>query len=77
MAKVPPVTNAGRFPKTDFVIDLAANTVTCPAGEVTSDARRAIDHKGRPAIRFVFAAPACAACPLRQRCVKAGPARAR
>ncbi|MGH8571847.1 MAG: transposase, partial [Gammaproteobacteria bacterium] len=70
VAKVPPVTNAGRFPKTDFAIDLAAKTVTCPAGQVTSDARRAKDHKGRPATRFVFAVPACAACPLRQRCVK-------
>ncbi|MGQ0521201.1 MAG: IS1182 family transposase, partial [Actinomycetota bacterium] len=70
VAKVPPLTNAGRFPKTDFAIDLAAHTVTCPAGAVTADARRARDHKGRAATRFVFAAPVCAACPLRVHCVK-------
>lgn len=70
VAKVPPVTNAGRFAKTDFAIDLTARTVTCPAGEVSSDARRAKDHKGRATTRFVFAADVCAACPLRPRCVK-------
>jgi hypothetical protein len=31
VAKVPQVTNAGRFPKTDFIVDLQAGTVTCPA----------------------------------------------
>ncbi len=40
VAKVPPVTNSGRFPKTQFNIDLGAGTVTCPAGQATSDARR-------------------------------------
>jgi len=34
VAKVPPVTNRGLFPKTDFVIDLQASTATCPAGKV-------------------------------------------
>lgn len=70
VAKVPPVTNAGRFAKTDFAIDLEAASVTCPNGEHTTDARRAKDHKGRPTTRFVFAADVCAACPLRPRCVK-------
>src|SRR3989442_2813077 len=32
VAKVPPVTNRGLFPKTDFVIDLEASTATCPPG---------------------------------------------
>ncbi len=32
VAKVPPVRNAGRFPKTEFAIDTDAGTVTCPAG---------------------------------------------
>ena len=70
VAKVPPVTNAGRFPKTDFVIDLEANAVTCPAGQVSTDARPVKDHKARSATRFVFAPRVCAACPLRPRCVK-------
>lgn len=68
MAKVPPLTNSGRFPKTDFRIDLDAGTVTCPAGQTTSDARPAKDHKGRPATMFHFDAKVCATCPLRERC---------
>src|SRR5665213_3429521 len=70
VAKVPPITNAGRFPKTDLRIDNAAGTVTCPAGVTTTDAKRERDHKGRVGRRFSFAAKACAACPLRERCVK-------
>jgi hypothetical protein len=68
VAKVPPVTNSGRFPKTQFNIDLGAGTVTCPAGQATSDARRAKDHKGRPATMFYFDARTCEICPLRERC---------
>ncbi len=68
VAKVPPVTNSGRFPKTEFNIDLGAGTVTCPAGQATSDARRAKDHKGRPATMFYFDARTCEICPLRERC---------
>ena len=69
VAKVPPVTNSGRFPKTDFGIDTGAGTVTCPAGVTTSDAKKAKDHKGRPGLRFVFPAATCATCPLREQCV--------
>jgi hypothetical protein len=71
VAKVPPVTNAGRFPKTDFAIDLEAGTVTCPAGQTASDARGSKDHKGRPAVTFVFDAGICGACPLREQCTTA------
>ena len=71
VAKVPPVTNAGRFAKTDFAIDLGAGSVTCPAGVTTTDARPSKDHKGRPARTFVFPAAACSPCPLRDRCTKA------
>jgi hypothetical protein len=70
VAKVPPVTNAGRFPKTDFSIDTAAASVTCPAGVTTTEAKREKDHKGRPGLRFVFPISACAACALRAKCVK-------
>lgn len=68
VAKVPPVTNSGRFPKTGFGIDLGSGTVTCPAGQVTTDARPAKDHKGRPATMFYFDARTCEICPLRDRC---------
>ena len=69
VAKVPPVTNSGRFPKTDFAIDTGAGTVTCPAGVTTSDAKKAKDHKGRPGLEFRFPTATCAACPLRDQCV--------
>jgi len=74
VAKVPPVTNGGRFPKTDFTIDTKEGSVTCPAGHVTIDARPVTDHKGRPAVRFVFPGEVCGTCPLREHCVggKAG-----
>jgi transposase len=69
VAKVPPVTNSGRFPKTDFAIDTAAGTVTCPAGVTTTAAKKAKDDKGRPGLRFSFPAATCATCPLREQCV--------
>ncbi len=71
VAKVAPVTNGGRFPKTDFEIDLEANSVTCPALETTTDARPVTDHKGRAALRFVFAAVTCGACPFQTQCTTA------
>ncbi len=69
VAKVPPIRNGGRLPKTEFAIDPEAGTVTCPAGVTTTDARPVRDHKGRQAAQFVFPAATCAACPLRERCV--------
>ncbi len=71
VAKVPPVTNGGRFPKTDFHIDLQAQRVTCPALETTTDVRPTTDHKGRQAIRFVFATATCGACPFQTQCTTA------
>ena len=38
------------------------------AGQTTSDARRAKDHKGRPATMFCSDARTCEICPLRERC---------
>jgi Transposase DDE domain/Transposase domain (DUF772) len=69
VAKVPPITNSSRFPKTDFTIDTTAGSVICPAGHTTTDAHAAKDHKGRPGLRFVFEADTCAPCPLRDHCV--------
>jgi hypothetical protein len=71
VAKVPPVSNAGRYPKTDFYVDLDAGEVTCPAGEVTAAATPSRDHKGRPGLLFRFDPAECASCPLRADCTGA------
>src|SRR5580658_8178116 len=55
----------GYFSKDDFTIDLDAATVTCPAGEV---ALIPVSSARRRQVRF--AASACGACPLRERCTK-------
>ncbi len=68
MAKVPPATNSGRFPKSDFVVDTEAGTVTCPAGETTTKSKKAKHHKGRRGLLYVFPAGTCVACPLRDQC---------
>jgi hypothetical protein len=71
IAKVPPTTNSGRFPKTAFTVDTRAGSVTCPAGHTTTVAHPTTDHKRRPAILFRFPANLCAACPLRTNCTNA------
>jgi Transposase DDE domain/Transposase domain (DUF772) len=71
VAKVPPLSNGGRYPKTDFYIDSAAGEVTCPAGAVSTDATPSRDHKGRPGLLFRFDGAECATCPLRAECTKA------
>jgi len=57
----PSVALGGRFSKDDFGVDLAARTVTCPAGRVAS-----FGAGGRERIARFGAA--CAACPLVARC---------
>src|SRR5919108_990724 len=64
-ARVPAVTNQGRFPKTAFRIDLAAGTCTCPGEQTTDDLR----HTSGGQQGFFFPAAVCAACPLRAQCV--------
>ena len=56
----------GLLSKDDFDIDLAAGTITCPAGQVTIIPKRA----GRRRLQVRFATETCAACPLRERCTK-------
>jgi transposase len=65
IAKVPALTNQGRFPKTAFRIDLGAGTCTCPGEQTTRDLRRISGGQQG----FCFAATVCGACPLRARCV--------
>ena len=52
----------GLFSKTDFVVDLDDDTVTCPAGE-TADIER--DRHGDGSAAFT---EACSRCPLRPNC---------
>ena len=66
IAKVPSVSNQGRFPKTAFTLDLEVGSATCPAGQTTHDLRRDAAGGGQ----FHFDVAVCAACPLRARCVK-------
>jgi hypothetical protein len=54
----------GRIAKRDFHIDLAAGTVTCPAGKTAE-----IRTEPSGARRATFAKTVCAGCPLRDRCV--------
>jgi hypothetical protein len=65
----PPVNTGGRFAKDRFVIDLDAETVTCPAAGVAPIRR---DRQGDGIARF---GSACAACPLRADCTTAADGR--
>ncbi len=69
-APVPPTSaRQGLFAKTDFVIDLASRTITCP-GEHTIGIprRRASTAVNRPQI-VAFPTECCARCPVRSQCV--------
>jgi hypothetical protein len=68
LAPVPePPAKEGRLVKRGFHVDLAAGTVTCPAGRV---AQVRTEPSGKRRARFAKAA--CDACPLRDRCVTPG-----
>lgn len=58
----PPSARPGKFSKTDFDIDLDADTVCCPAGHTAAIRRN--DH-GEGVARFGVR---CRDCPLRQQC---------
>jgi hypothetical protein len=68
IARMAPVSNQGRFPKTQFEIDLEAKSCTCPAQQVTRDFR----PSGKGGGLFRFAARVCGACRLRPQCVRGG-----
>jgi Transposase DDE domain/Transposase domain (DUF772) len=68
-----PVAPGGHFTKDQFQIDLAAGTVTCPAGRTTP-----IVYNPNPRHRHHGQAsfgPACASCPLRGQCTRAAAGR--
>jgi len=79
IAPVPSPPETGKFPKTAFRIGRKQDRVTCPAGYTTRKYNRvklAANRKGTRyrVKRFNFPRERCAACALRDKCVKgAGP----
>ena len=76
VARVPGRPNRQRFPKDDFVIDLAADSCTCPAGRITHTivpAGKRTDGMGRVhhPRAFQFGGSECMTCPLRSQCISA------
>ncbi len=76
VARVPGRPDRKRFPKDDFVIDLAAGSCTCPAGQVTHTivpAGKRTDAAGRVYRwqAFQFDGAECRTCPLRSQCIAA------
>ena len=76
VARVPGRPDRQRFPKDDFVIDLAAGSCTCPAGRLTHtivSAGKRTDGKGRVhhLRAFQFDRAGCMTCPLRSQCIPA------
>ncbi|MBX3169969.1 MAG: transposase [Candidatus Eremiobacteraeota bacterium] len=67
VAKVPKPPKGERFPKADFLINLGARTVTCPAGETTYNFRESKDPQGRGTKTFRFTG--CPSCALRDKCI--------
>ena len=73
IARVPGRPNRKHFPKDDFVIDLAAGSCTCPAGQVTHatvPAGKRTDGAGRVRA-YQFDGAVCRVCPLRSQCIAA------
>jgi hypothetical protein len=61
----PPTAAGGMFSKSDFDVDLDADTVVCPNG-VSTPIRRNADGDG-----IAYFGPACRDCPLRAQCTTA------
>ena len=76
VARVPGRPDRKHFPKDDFVIDLAAGSCTCPAGQVTHaivPAGKRTDGTGQVYRwqAFQFDGAECRTCPLRSQCIAA------
>jgi len=67
-AKAQPPAATGRFPKTQFLIDLEGPSATCPAGHTTTRSGWSQDQKGRRVIDLTFGAGLCGPCSLREHC---------
>lgn len=70
-AKTQPPSPTGRFVKTDFVIDPAVPSATCPAGQTTTHTGWSTDGKGRRVTVLKFG-QLCTGCPLSSRCTSDG-----
>ena len=82
VARVPGRPDRKHFPKDDFVIDLAAGSCTCPAGQVTHIIVPAGKRTGRTGRvhrlqAFQFDGAECRTCPLRSQCIAAKGSRGR
>lgn len=70
LAPVPTAVNkAGRFSKSDFVIDTDAHTVTCPAGHTISYVSKKPRQNIRPEQVVFMDESKCENCPLRAQCL--------
>ncbi len=65
---------SGGFDLNDFVIDWQRQTVTCPAGKLSTKWSPTHDRFDEPTLHIAFAAEDCGSCPLRIQCTR-GPAR--
>jgi len=72
-AKQPALHNGGRYTKEDFVRDEATGARTCPAGHWVLPRMRTRAWRGErvQVAHYQWPAEVCAACPLRQNCLKA------
>ena len=59
----------GAIPRSAFSLDFEAMSATCPNQITTTDVVRVEDH-AEPHLRFRWPLSACAACPMRLRCLK-------
>jgi transposase len=73
-AKTQPPPPTGKFLKTDFVIDPAVPSATCPAGHTTTHTGSSIDHHGRQIVVLKFG-QRCRGCTLRTQCTTNGEGR--
>jgi hypothetical protein len=64
--------NEGRFTPEQFQVSVEQRTAVCPAGkENTQGSRLEEQATGKVSYRFEWDTATCAACPLRQQCIKA------
>lgn len=73
-AKTQPPAPTGKFLKTDFVIDPAVPSATCPAGHTTTDTGWSTDGQGRRVQTIKFG-QRCGGCTLRSQCTSSAQGR--
>jgi len=67
-----PHNNEGRFTPEQFQVNVEQRTAVCPAGQENTQCSRLEEQAtGKVSYRFEWDTATCAACPLRQQCIKA------